>query len=80
MPTVARVGPYRFFFFSDERNEPHHVHVRRDRSTAKFWLGPVVLAASSGFSGPDLNEIRRIVRAREREFMEAWDDHFGRSR
>jgi hypothetical protein len=27
MPTVFRSGPYRFFFFSDEGNEPVHVHV-----------------------------------------------------
>ncbi|MEK7415510.1 MAG: DUF4160 domain-containing protein, partial [Planctomycetota bacterium] len=28
MPTVLRVGPYRFHFYSDERGEPAHIHVR----------------------------------------------------
>ena len=51
MPTVGRVGPYRFFFYSDERGEPRHVHVQRDRSLAKFWLDPVALASSGRIRG-----------------------------
>jgi hypothetical protein len=27
MPTVFRQGRFRFYFFSNERNEPPHVHV-----------------------------------------------------
>jgi hypothetical protein len=38
VPTVHRDGPYRFFFYSADRNEPVHVHVERDASRAKFWL------------------------------------------
>lgn len=37
MPTVLRSGPYRFYFFSHERNEPPHVHVHRENLSAKFW-------------------------------------------
>jgi hypothetical protein len=43
MPEVVRDGPYRFFFFSSEGAEPPHVHVRRDRCMAKYWLWPVQL-------------------------------------
>jgi hypothetical protein len=44
MPTVLRVGPYRFFFvYSGDGNEPAHVHVEHDASVAKFWLAPVRL-------------------------------------
>ena len=28
VPTILRVGPYRFFFFSNENNEPAHIHVQ----------------------------------------------------
>jgi Domain of unknown function (DUF4160) len=45
MPTVLRVGPYRFFFYSGDGSEAPHVHVERDASVAKFWLDPVRLAA-----------------------------------
>jgi hypothetical protein len=48
MPTVLREGPYRFFFYSHEPNEPPHVHVDRDDDSAKFWLEPVALGAQPG--------------------------------
>jgi hypothetical protein len=30
MPTVLHSGPYRFYFWSHELNEPPHIHVDRD--------------------------------------------------
>lgn len=44
MPTVLVIGPYRFYFYSHESNEPPHVHVDREGCTAKFWLEKVTLA------------------------------------
>ncbi len=38
MPTILRIGPYRFFFYAGDRDEPQHVHVERDDRIAKFWL------------------------------------------
>lgn len=46
MPTVLRVGRYRFFFFSNEGSEPTHIHVKADADEAKFWLDPIRLAAN----------------------------------
>jgi len=43
MPTVLRVGPYRFFFYAGGGEEPPHVHVERDDNIAKFWLDPIRL-------------------------------------
>lgn len=40
VPTVLMAGPYRFYFYSHEPNEPPHVHVDRDNLSAKFWLNP----------------------------------------
>lgn len=34
MPTVLRVGPYRFFFYSGDGDEPRHVHVERGEGAA----------------------------------------------
>ncbi len=28
MPTVLRIGRFRFFFFSNEGQEPSHIHVK----------------------------------------------------
>lgn len=47
MPTILRVGPYRFFFYSGDGREPPHIHVERDSGVAKFWLDPVRLAPAA---------------------------------
>ena len=76
MPTIFRSGPYRFFFFSNERGEPRHVHVEAGPGYAKVWLAPVAFAASHGFNGKQMNEILRLVEANRDRCMEAWDDFF----
>jgi hypothetical protein len=43
MPTILRVGSYRFFFYAGDRDEPAHVHIEREDKVAKFWLDPVRL-------------------------------------
>ena len=80
MPTIHRQGPYRFFFFSNEGLEPAHVHIQRDRSLAKFWLRPVALASSVGFSGPELRRLQELVEEHRQRFEEAWDEFFRTSR
>jgi hypothetical protein len=70
-------GPYWFFFYSFDCNEPMHVHVRRDRQHAKFWLAPVALAWNYEFSPRELNAIRRLIVEHEQAFIEAWHEHCG---
>jgi len=77
VPVIARIGPYRFFFYSNENDEPPHVHIQRERKLAKFWLNPVSLADSTRFAAHELGEIERITREHRQRFLEAWDEHFG---
>jgi len=76
MPTVLRMGPYRFFFFSSDGDEPQHVHFERDDKIAKFWLDPVRLQSSGGFFRTELRRIRRLVEQHEATLMEAWHEYF----
>lgn len=76
MPTVLRIGRYRFFFYSNENDEPAHIHVKAGDDEAKFWLRPVVLAANHGFRARDLNEIEQLVVEHEQTLMEAWNEYF----
>lgn len=78
VPKLANVGPYAFFFYSNESGEPSHVHVRRERKLAKFWLDPVELADSNRFAAHELREIEQIVQDNRVRFMEAWHEYFGR--
>ncbi len=77
MPTIARIGPYRIYFYSHDRAEPPHVHVDRDESTAKFWLNPVSLAYNIGFRARELRDVRRMVTDHATEWLEIWHDNFG---
>lgn len=76
MPTVLRIGPYRFFFYSNENNEPAHIHVQRERALAKFWLKPVALASSAGFPAQELTKLSRLVQENAATFTEAWNEFF----
>lgn len=76
MPTVLRSGPYRFYFYSHEPNEPPHIHIDHDDLSAKFWLDPVQLARNFGFRARELREIQSIVTEHQRSLLEAWDEFF----
>lgn len=75
MPTVLQAGPYRFFFYSNEGQESLHIHIKAGGDQAKFWLDPVGLASNYGFRAHELNEIERIIREHQLEFIEAWYEH-----
>jgi hypothetical protein len=76
VPTVHRSGPYHFLFFSSDREEPVHIHVKRDRQIAKFWLVPVSLANNRGFRQHELDRIARLVVEWENRLIEAWHEYF----
>ena len=76
MPTALRIGPYRLFFYASDRDEPPHIHVERDDNVAKFWLDPVRLQSSGGFSRVEINRIERLVSEHQEELLEAWNDYF----
>ncbi len=78
MPTIARLGPYRVFFFSTEDLEPPPVHVQRDTSLAKFWLEPVALVSATGFSARELRHLERLATENQVAWLEAWHEFFGR--
>jgi hypothetical protein len=75
-PTVLQSGPYRFFFFSSDRGEPIHVHVERERKTAKFWLDPVQMEYNHGFAPVELNKVATLVQEHETDLVKAWHEYF----
>ena len=77
MPTILRTGPYRFFFYATDREEPPHVHIERDDNLAKFWLNPVRLHYSRGFNRVEIQRLEEMVTARQEQFLEAWHAYFG---
>jgi hypothetical protein len=61
MPTVLRIGAYRFHFYSDEGKEPAHVHVDTPGGECKFWLKPVRLARNKGVVPQTIRKIEKLV-------------------
>ena len=76
MPTVLRIGPYRFFFYASDGDEPPHVHVERDDCEAKVWLEPLRLDRNHGFSKKESNRIRDLVEQHRRDLLEKWNEFF----
>ncbi len=78
MPTVLRIGGYRFFFYSNENGEPAHIHIQYEKALAKFWLKPVAYARSSGVSAHDLAKLNKLVEENQQVLLEALSDFFSR--
>jgi hypothetical protein len=61
MPTVMRIGHFRFHFYSDEGAEPSHIHVRSPDGECKFWLEPITLASNRGIPPHELRQVEKLV-------------------
>ena len=79
MPTVMRIDGYRFFFFSNEGNEPVHIHVESGDGYCKFWLNPVALAYSTEYNSSELNKIRKLVEQHSTLIEDSWNEHFSKT-
>jgi hypothetical protein len=53
------------------------VHVEREEGKAKFWLEPVRLEKSSGFSRAELGRIERLVAEDAVCLLRSWHEYFG---
>jgi hypothetical protein len=38
MPTILEILGWRLFFYSNEGNEPIHVHARKAEAECKYWI------------------------------------------
>ena len=78
MPTALRSGPYRFYFYSYDCREPRHMHVDREKLSAKLWLDPYVrIAENRGYGREELREVERIARQPIGLLRNEWDEFCG---
>lgn len=75
MPTLLRIGPYRFRIHSND-HPPPHVHVQSADGEAAFTLAPVEYRDSRGYTRRRLAQIEEMVRAHEPEFLRHWHEQF----
>lgn len=74
MPTLLRVGPYRFFMVMFDCLERPHIHVRGGSlGEAKLWLLPSVSVATTwGYTPTELARIRLIVARNVEVLIDRW--------
>jgi len=77
MPEVFREDGFVFFFFTNEGNEPMHIHVRKAGGFAKFWLMPVELDFSKGLKSYDLTKAEEMIVVHFEQIKEKWYNVFG---
>ncbi len=73
MPTIFRIGAYRFFFYSSDIAERMHIHVIKGRKEAKFWIVPLELACNEGFWAHELLVIRKMIYAHKERIENEWN-------
>jgi len=78
MLTVLLINGYRFFFFSNERNEPIHIQIKKTEKYAKFRVDPLFVATNYGFTSKELREISEIIDKNEILIRDKWNEHFNK--
>ncbi len=83
MPSLFTVSGYKVFFWSNENDEPLHVHIAKGRPSAnatKIWLtrnGGYVLASNGSDIPPkELQELMEFVAAQFFMICAKWKEHF----
>ena len=84
MPTILYVQGWRFYFYSNEGNEPMHVHAGKGDAECKYWLHPDRFDIVEDFEyncTPALRrEVRQIIFEHFDQIVVAWREHFGGDR
>ncbi len=74
MPTILRIGSYRFHFYSDEYNEPPHIHIATPDGECKFWLEPIRFAKNIGLKPHIIRDIEKLVYQNNQILKEKYDE------
>jgi len=77
MPTLLRILGYIFSFYSNEGNEPPHVHIEKGDAEGKVWIDPEIKTEFMiGFNPREKREILEIIKNNLETFKKKWYDYF----
>lgn len=83
MPNVLIVLGYKVYFWTNENNEPIHVHISKGKpngNATKVWItstGGLVVHNTSGIPKDDLIKILSCIRANILLITSLWISYFG---
>lgn len=79
MPTLFLLNGIRFFFYSNENDEPIHVHITKGDAYGKIWLEPSIEPDYLiGFTNSEQKDILEVVHAHSENFKKKWNEYFGK--
>ena len=79
MPTVLFTHGFRFYFYSNEGDEPIHVHVEKGEGNGKIWLEPNIdIVYMHDFTNKEINQIIRIIEEEIVTLRNKWNEHFSK--
>lgn len=65
MPTILLIDGWRFFFYSNENNEPIHIHCQKAEKECKYWLDTdnfdILESYSYNMSNKDKRTVKKII-------------------
>jgi hypothetical protein len=74
---IPDIEGFKFSFWSNENDEPIHIHVFKGGAAAKFWIqSEIRLGWNKGFKIAQLRGILRILEEQQDAIQEAWKNHF----
>lgn len=83
MPSIFELSGYKIYFWSNENNEPIHVHISKGRPTSnstKVWLtksgGCVLSNNNSRIPSKDLNEIMGTIASNYFYIIAKWKETY----
>ncbi|MCP9750888.1 DUF4160 domain-containing protein [Ferruginibacter sp. HRS2-29] len=77
MPTVFTLQGFRFFFWSNEGDEPMHIHVEKGGADGKIWLEPEIkIAYMHNFTPKEQKIIMGIVETKFLIITNKWNEYF----
>ena len=83
MPSIFEIMVYKIYFWSNENNEPIHIHVSKGKpisNSTKIWLtkngGCIMANNNSDIPQNELNYLLEIISAQYFLIVSKWKEHF----
>jgi hypothetical protein len=65
MPTILFIAGWRFFFYSNEKDEPIHIHCKKAEKECKYWLDTenfdIEEAYIFNMNNKDKRQVKKII-------------------
>ncbi|RIW16446.1 DUF4160 domain-containing protein [Algoriphagus lacus] len=80
MPTILYILGWRLFFYSNEGNEPIHVHAQKGDMECKFWIDEEIMDIREeigyNLTPKARKEIRKIIFQNFDLIVQSWKEYF----